>query len=48
LIIDQILRIKKAPKLCFGAFYSDTAIFVFLPALVIELIAPAAEKYVCY
>ena len=32
----------------FGAFisYSDTAILVFLPLLIIELIAPAAEKYV--
>ena len=28
--------------------YSDTAIFVFLPLFIVELVAPAAEEYVCY
>ena len=28
--------------------YSDTAILVFLPLLIVELVAPAAEEDICY
>jgi len=26
----------------------DTAIFIFFPLLIVELVAPAAEKNICY
>ena len=28
--------------------YSDTAILIFLPSFVVELVAPAAEEDICY
>jgi hypothetical protein len=28
--------------------YSDTAILIFLPLLIVELVAPAAEEDICY
>jgi hypothetical protein len=35
---------KSSEALCFGAFlsYSDTAILIFLPSLIVELVASAA------